>query len=170
MLESVLPEPLTASDISVRLGTAWIPPEDITQFVREVLHPPFYAANKITVSYSDAIKSWYVSNKGADSDRNSFAHTKFGTSRANGYELLERALNLRDVQIYDVKIVDGKKVFPQPAGNHQGAREAGRAAAGIQRLDFCRPGAARASGATTTSISTIPARAPITGITSLSPA
>ena len=109
MLESVLPEPLTASDISVRLGTAWIPPEDITQFVREVLHPPFYAANKITVSYSDAIKSWYVSNKGADNDRNSFAHTKFGTSRANGYELLERALNLRDVQIFDVKIVDGKE-------------------------------------------------------------
>ena len=109
VLESVLPEPLTASDISVRLGTAWIPPEDITQFVREVLHPPFYAANKITVSYSDAIKSWYVSNKGADNDCNSFAHTKFGTSRANGYELLERALNLRDVQIYDVKIVDGKE-------------------------------------------------------------
>ena len=109
VLESVLPEPLTASDISVRLGTAWIPPEDITQFVREVLHPPFYAANKITVSYSDAIKSWYVSNKGADNDRNSFAYTKFGTSRANGYELLERALNLRDVQIFDVKIVDGKE-------------------------------------------------------------
>ncbi|WP_412312583.1 LPD11 domain-containing protein [Agathobaculum desmolans] len=33
MLEQVQPAPLTASDISVRLGTTWIPPEDINQFM-----------------------------------------------------------------------------------------------------------------------------------------
>ena len=81
MLERVQPEPLTAADISVRLGTTWIPPEDITQFVREVLHPPYYAADKITVSYSDAVKRWYVANKSIDRDRNSPAYTKYGTNR-----------------------------------------------------------------------------------------
>ncbi|BFL39157.1 LPD11 domain-containing protein [Agathobaculum massiliense] len=115
MLESVLPEPLTAADISVRLGTKWIPPEDITQFVREVLHPPFYAADKISVDYSDAVKRWHVANKSADHDRNSLAYTKYGTARVSGYELLELALNLRDVQVFDVKIVDGKeKRIPNP--------------------------------------------------------
>ena len=29
MLERVQPEPLTAADINVKLGTTWIPPEDI---------------------------------------------------------------------------------------------------------------------------------------------
>ena len=116
MLESVQPEPLTAADISVRLGTTWIPPEDITQFVREVLYPPFHASDKITVSYSDAVKRWYVANKSYDKDRNSPAYTKYGTNRVNGYELLELSLNLRDVQIFDVEIVDGQeKRIP----NHQ---------------------------------------------------
>ncbi|WP_373165047.1 LPD11 domain-containing protein [Agathobaculum sp. Marseille-P7918] len=109
MLEGVQPEPLTAVDISVRLGTTWIPPEDITQFIREVLHPPYYQSNKITASYSDAVKRWYVENKRMDRDRNSLAYTKYGTSRVNGYELLELALNLRDVQVSDVKIIDGKE-------------------------------------------------------------
>ena len=116
MLERVQPEPLTAADISVRLGTTWIPPEDITQFVREVLHPPYYAADKITVSYSDAVKRWHVANKSIDRDRNSPAYTKYGTNRVNGYELLELSLNLRDVQIFDVRIIDGQeKRIP----NHQ---------------------------------------------------
>ncbi|WP_158581292.1 hypothetical protein [Butyricicoccus sp. OF10-2] len=47
MLERVQPEPLTAADINVKLGTIWIPPEDIDHFIRDVLHPPFYALNKI---------------------------------------------------------------------------------------------------------------------------
>ena len=109
MLEQVQPAPLTASDISVRLGTTWIPPEDINQFVREVLHPPLYAADKINVSYSNAAKRWYVANKFYDKDTHSLAYTKYGTSRVSGYELLELSLNLRDIQVMDVKIVDGKE-------------------------------------------------------------
>lgn len=109
MLEKVQPEPLTASDISVRLGTTWIPPEDINCFIREVLHPPLYATRSLNVSYSPAVGRWYVANKGADKDMHSLARTKFGTSRVNGYELLELSLNLRDVQVFDVVMEDGKE-------------------------------------------------------------
>lgn len=109
MLERVQPEPLTAADINVKLGTIWIPPEDIDHFIRDVLHPPFYALNKIKTSYSDAAKLWYVSNKSVDKDPHSLAYTKYGTSRVNAYELLELSLNLRDVQVSDVKIIDGKE-------------------------------------------------------------
>ena len=109
MLERVQPEPLTAADINVKLGTTWIPPEDIDHFIRDVLHPPFYALNKIKTSYSDAAKLWYVSNKSMDKDRHSLAYTKYGTARVNAYDLLELSLNLRDVQVSDVKIVDGKE-------------------------------------------------------------
>ena len=109
ILERVQPEPLTAADINVKLGTTWIPPEDINRFIRDVLHPPFYTLNKIKTSYSDAAKLWYVSNKSADNDPHSLAYTKYGTSRVNAYELLELSLNLRDVQVSDVKIIDGKE-------------------------------------------------------------
>ena len=109
MLERVQPEPLTAADINVKLGTTWIPPEDIDHFIRDVLHPPFYALNKIKTSYSDAAKLWYVSNKRVDIVTHSLAYTKYGTSRVNAYELLELSLNLRDVQVSDVKIIDGKE-------------------------------------------------------------
>lgn len=109
MLERVQLSPLTAADINVKLGTTWIPPEDIDHFIRDVLHPPFYALNKIKTSYSDAAKLWYVSNKSMDKDRHSLAYTKYGTARVNAYDLLELSLNLRDVQVSDVKIVDGKE-------------------------------------------------------------
>ena len=109
MLERVQPEPLTAADINVKLGTTWIPPEDINRFIRDVLHPPFYTLNKIKTSYSDAAKLWYISNKSVDKDPHSLAYTKYGTSRVNAYELLELSLNLRDVQVSDVKIIDGKE-------------------------------------------------------------
>ena len=109
MLERVQPEPLTAADINVKLGTTWIPPEDINRFIRDVLHPPFYTLDKIKTSYSDAAKLWYVSNKSVDNDPHSLAYTKYGTSRVNAYELLELSLNLRDVQVSDVKIIDGKE-------------------------------------------------------------
>ena len=109
MLERVQPEPLTAADINVKLGTTWIPPEDINRFIRDVLPPPFYTLNKIKTSYSDAAKLWYVSNKSVDKDPHSLAYTKYGTSRVNAYELLELSLNLRDVQVSDVKIIDGKE-------------------------------------------------------------
>lgn len=109
MLERVQPEPLTAADINVKLGTTWIPPEDINRFIRDVLHPPFYTLDKIKTSYSDVAKLWYVSNKSVDKDPHSLAYTKYGTSRVNAYELLELSLNLRDVQVSDVKIIDGKE-------------------------------------------------------------
>ena len=109
MLERVQPSPLTAADINVKLGTTWIPPEDINRFIRDVLHPPFYTLDKIKTSYSDAAKLWYVSNKSVDNDPHSLAYTKYGTSRVNAYELLELSLNLRDVQVSDVKIIDGKE-------------------------------------------------------------
>ena len=38
-----------ASEISVRLGTTWIPQEDIQQFMVELLTPSSYAAGRLQV-------------------------------------------------------------------------------------------------------------------------
>ena len=43
-LKQVIPQDLSAAEISVRLGTTWIPQEDIQRFVMELLTPSSYAA------------------------------------------------------------------------------------------------------------------------------
>lgn len=42
-LEKVQPKDLTASEIFVRLGTTWVPPEIVQQFIFEFLDTPRYA-------------------------------------------------------------------------------------------------------------------------------
>ena len=51
-LEKVIPKDLLASEIAVRLGTTWIPQEDIQQFVMELLTPSSYAAQRLKVRYT----------------------------------------------------------------------------------------------------------------------
>ena len=58
-LERVQPEPLTASEISVRLGATWIPPEIIQQFVFEFLGTPRYAQWKMQLHYSPYTSEWH---------------------------------------------------------------------------------------------------------------
>lgn len=42
-LEKVQPEDLTASEISVRLGSTWLPVDIVQQFIYEFLNTPGYA-------------------------------------------------------------------------------------------------------------------------------
>lgn len=61
-LEKVQPKDLTASEISVRLGATWIPPEIFQQFMFEFLDTPRYAQWNIKVHYyratPDAARPW----------------------------------------------------------------------------------------------------------------
>ena len=51
-LKQVIPKDLPASEIAVRLGTTWIPQEDIQQFVMELLTPSQHARGRIKVRYT----------------------------------------------------------------------------------------------------------------------
>ncbi len=99
-LEKVIPKDLAAGEISVRLGTAWIPQEDIQQFVLELLQPSAYAAGRIKVRYTQVNGDWFIENKGADFG-NVRADSTYGTKRASAYRIIEDTLNLRDTRIFD---------------------------------------------------------------------
>ena len=103
-LKEVMPEDLTATDIGIKLGTTWIPPEIIRQFIFELLETPFYHKDDITVSYSDVTSEWNIKNKTLDG-YNIKANTTYGTKRINAYQIIEKTLNLRDARVYD-KIID----------------------------------------------------------------
>ncbi|MBR6624375.1 MAG: DEAD/DEAH box helicase family protein [Ruminococcus sp.] len=99
-LEKAQPEELNASEISVKLGSTWIPEDIISQFVYEFLDTPFYLQKEMTVRYSDVTGEWYIKGKNYDG-RNVKANTTYGTKRVNAYKIIEDTLNLKDVRIFD---------------------------------------------------------------------
>ena len=113
-LEKAMPEKIQASDIDVRLGTTWINPEYIKDFVYELLGTALYHKNPIfkkdfiDVQYSELSGKWYITNKSSDKN-NVHATFTYGTSDRTAYELIEDLLNLRTTQVKSVQIVDGKE-------------------------------------------------------------
>ena len=99
-LEKVQPKDLTASEISVRLGATWIPPEIFQQFMFEFLDTPRYAQWNIKVHYSQFTGEWNIEGKSYDRS-NVKAYSTYGTSRINAYKIIEETLNLKDVRIFD---------------------------------------------------------------------
>ncbi|MBQ3703550.1 MAG: DEAD/DEAH box helicase family protein [Oscillospiraceae bacterium] len=109
-LEKVQPVDLTAAEISVRVGTTWIPPEDYEDFMYELFGTPFYARWKIKVHFSSYTGEWNIEGKSGDSG-NIRANSTFGTDRINGYKILEQTLNLKDVRIFDyIEDAEGRRV------------------------------------------------------------
>lgn len=103
-LERVQPVDLKASEISVRLGSTWLPPDVAQQFMYELLGTGWYAREKIKVHYSRHTGEWNVTSKSYDRG-NPKSETTYGTHRANAYKIIEDTLNQRDVRIFD-KVYD----------------------------------------------------------------
>ena len=108
-LEAVQPVDLTASEISVRLGATWLPPETIEEFMFELFSTPRYCQWNIHVHYAQYTGEWNVEGKSYDRS-NVKAHNTYGTGRVNGYKIMEETLNLRDVRIFDyIEDANGRK-------------------------------------------------------------
>ena len=109
-LEKVQPVDLTASEISVRLGAAWLNPEYIRQFIFETLDTPRRVRWDIKVHYSQITGEWRIEGKSKDKS-NIKAFNTYGTLRASAYEVIESSLNLKDVRIFDYQYdADGRRV------------------------------------------------------------
>ena len=109
-LKEVQPKDLGASEISVRLGSTWIPAKDIKVFIEYLLNPNYYASQNIKVHYMESTSEWYIDGKNYDK-YNVKATNTYGTHRANAYKIIEDSLNLKDTRIYDYyEDENGKKV------------------------------------------------------------
>ena len=109
-LKEVQPKDLNASEISVRLGSTWIPPEDIKVFIEYLLNPSNYACQNINVHYNEATSEWWIEGKNYDK-YNIKATNTYGTGRASAYKIIEDSLNLKDTRIYDYyEDENGKRV------------------------------------------------------------
>lgn len=112
-LLTVQPKPLDATEISVRLGTTWIPDDIITEFYWDLFevneshrNPDAWGYNHVV--YTPASDSWTV--EGSDWDISRVLSTStYGTSRRNGMKIFEDVLNLRESKVMDTYEEDGKK-------------------------------------------------------------
>jgi len=109
-LTEVQPEDLSASEISVRLGATWIPPDIIEEFIFELFDTPRYCQWNIHVHYSTYTGEWSIDGKSYDQG-NIKSNSTYGTDRINGYKIIEQTLNLKDVRIVDyIEDAEGHKV------------------------------------------------------------
>jgi len=95
-LKTAQPAPLTAGEITARLGAAWIPVEVIEAFAR-VLAPTYRGS----VRYLQPTAQWVVDLPHADTVASVEASQTWGTNRVHALAILDDALNLRRTIVYD---------------------------------------------------------------------
>ncbi|HOV58495.1 MAG TPA: LAGLIDADG family homing endonuclease, partial [Rhodanobacteraceae bacterium] len=96
-LEAVQPPPLSAADISVRLGQGWVPTDIYAEFTQKII------GGKARVHFSKVMNQFDVSGEVSKA-----AQAEWGTERATPLGLIESMMNSRAVAIYDYFREDGK--------------------------------------------------------------
>lgn len=112
-LVAVQPKPLTPVDITVRLGSAWVPAEYIDEFARVVV-----GVWSKDFSYDTTIQKWQSTYSSWDANErwrrrlnspSNYAESrKFATARMDASEILEAVLNQASLRVMDSVKVDGK--------------------------------------------------------------
>lgn len=101
-LEDAQPEPLKASEIDAKLGATWIPDHYLKDFLIEIFETPkeyFDIGNGMNIRYIKETDTWDI--EWWRDRANQKAAITYGTDRVNGYQLLEKCLNLKDAKVYD---------------------------------------------------------------------
>lgn len=108
-LQSVQPKDLEPGDIEARLGSSWIPPSDVREFVSGLLD---VSRASVKIGCAETIATWTVElDYSAKHVVNNT--TTHGTARFRASELVEQSLNGRTPTAYD-EHEDGSRTVNQP--------------------------------------------------------
>lgn len=102
-LKAAMPPRVEAKDISVKLGSHWVDPKYIKQFIVEKLKPDAGSTDNLNVSYSSVAGAWKIEGVSSLAKTNHMAINTYGTNRKNAYEIIEGILNNSDLQVKDRK-------------------------------------------------------------------
>ena len=109
-LETVQPEPLTASEISARLGATWVDKAYYKQFYCELVGVRWYQEGDVELFYNPHDSSWRLDQTSNVRYTTQMNQTEvYGTKRAPAYRLFMDAMNSRATTIYDTIEEDGKE-------------------------------------------------------------
>ena len=101
-LEAAMPKRVEAKDISVKLGSHWVSPEFVTQFINEKFRPGW--KSNIEAQYSKASGKWKIEGAGKNDKKSYAAMHDYGTKRKDAYAILEGILNHEDLTVKDPKL------------------------------------------------------------------
>ena len=148
-LRAVQPKDLEPGEIEARLGSSWIPPSDVRDFVAELLDVP---RASVKIGYAETIATWTVEpDYGAKYVVSNT--TTHGTARFRATEL-DRAI-AEWAHADSLRRGRGRQPHRKSAGDNCRARKAAAIEGSVSRLGLGGPRTRRAAGAkTTTSDST----------------
>lgn len=106
-LEAVKPKDLTAEEIHATLGTTWIQPEYIQDFLVDTMSLSYSEEEKLDVQYSPVTGKWHIDGKNVSD--NAKVNKTYGTEFINALNLCELALNLKQPKVYQTVIEDGEE-------------------------------------------------------------
>lgn len=107
-INSVLPPKAKSTDIYVTLGSPWIPPEIIDEFIFSIFgRQRQYMTPKYKTTYDAETGTWFIPDKGRYDwyGTRTLSLTTYGTVRINALTIIEKTLNMKSVSVYDTKHV-----------------------------------------------------------------
>lgn len=129
-LEAVQPKDLKPSEISVQLGSTWIPVDIYQQFMYELLNTssisradyiyrhknPFESglngdSTTVMIDYDEYTSTYGISNNSNyyTTANNPLVNQTYGTSRMSAYKIIENTLNMKPIKVFDYyKDAEGK--------------------------------------------------------------
>ena len=115
-LERVLPAPVPTGEIFVTLGSPWVPPDVIDDFIMYLFGVPGPYSHwdersmreYLRTKFDPLTGSWEIADK-ARYDHNVAMTSTYGTSRIEALHILERTLNLRPIAVTDEKKTNATK-------------------------------------------------------------
>lgn len=112
-LKAALPKDLEPREIHVRLGSPWVPREDVAGFLAHVLDIPEYRSDSIQIGYAKELGLWTVAVP--QQFRADVAATeRWGTQDIDAAEIVGDLLNLREPTVW-VTERDGSRHVDQDA-------------------------------------------------------
>lgn len=100
-LQAAMPPRVEAKDIAVKLGSHWVDPKYIRQFILEKFKPDARTETELNVSYSKVAGVWKIEGQSAAAKTNHTATGTYGTHRKNAYDIIEGILNNSDLVVKD---------------------------------------------------------------------
>ena len=97
-LQKVIPEDIRAEEIAVRMGCAWIDPEDYTAFLTHLAGRSVYS-QRCKVTYSPITGEFDIVNAGSRQDLTQNEIATYGTNDYTMYELAKKILNQRRITV-----------------------------------------------------------------------
>lgn len=112
-LEAVQPEDLLPSQINVRLGSPWLPNEDVNQFISELIdHRNYERQAPRFFRYVDVTGEWVTGGSVPNGSRSKLI-AEWGTERMDAYMIIDKLLNSKPVEVFD-RDADDKRIRNEP--------------------------------------------------------